>query len=169
MSIQQFSNTTLWLVAMLVAVAVGCDNSTKMGTTAQNTNTKTSSGSGHSDSECHHGPNGGDIFEIEGQDFVGELGYNKSNDVITIYLLNKDEETPHPIKADSIVVNYTGGKEPESYTLAAVEKDANGMASAFALDSKPLSMIIFMPCEIVMKDGDQEIKVSLPKRHRHNH
>ncbi len=167
MKIQQLPNSALWVVATLLAVAVGCDNTLNVGPTAQNA--KTATGGGHGDSECHHGPNGGDIFEIEGQEFVGELGYNKSNDVITIYLLNKDEETPHPIKADSIIVNYTGGKEPESYTLAAVEKDADGKASAFALDSKPLSMIIFMPCEIVMKDGDQEITVNLSKRHRHNH
>lgn len=166
MKIQKLVNPALSAIAILLLAGLGCDSSANAGKTVQNTKMATG---GHSDSECHHGPNGGDIFEITGQDFVGELGYNKSNDVITIFLLNKDEETPHPIKADSIVVNYTGGKEPESYTLAAVEKDANGMASAFALDSKPLSMIIFMPCEIVMKDGDQEIKVNLPKRHRHNH
>jgi hypothetical protein len=120
-------------------------------------------------SECRHGPNGGDLFDIESHDIVGELGYNKTNNVITIFLLEADEATPYPIKADNIVVNYTGGKEPESYTLAAVDPTADGKSAEFALDSKPLSMVIFMPCEIVMQDGEKKITINLPKRHRHNH
>jgi hypothetical protein len=151
---------TLGVVLMVVS---GCSDNAN---TASNTSVATG---GDNHSECRHGPNGGDLFDIEGHEMVGELGYNKSNDVITIFLLQKDEETPRPIQAESIVVNYTGGKEPESYALTAVERDAKGMAAEFALDSKPLSMIVFMPCEIVMKDGDSEIKVNLPKRHRHNH
>ena len=116
-----------------------------------------------------HGPNGGDLFDFPNDDFVGELGYKSDNNVITVFLLANDEKAAKPIKADSITVNYKGGKEPETYVLEAVNKTADGMASQFALDSKPLSLAVFMGCEIVLKDGDKEIVVNLPKMERHNH
>ncbi len=167
----------LAFAALFAFIVAGCDSGTST------TRAKTGSGSakkGANDDHDHdhdhakqkhsgHGPNGGDLFDFPNDDFVGELGYKSDNNVITIYLLSPDEKAAKPIKADSIAVNYKGGKEPEAYVLEAVNKTLEGMASQFALDSKPLSLAIFMGCEIVLKDGDKEIVVNLPKRERHNH
>ncbi len=115
-----------------------------------------------------HGPKGGHVF-----DFAGDSGkkleftYSKNNNVIKIFVMDKDSKET-PVAAPSMSVRYKMGATPVTFELAAVEA-VDGKTSQFMLDSEELSVAIFQGVDVVVKDGDQELVASIPAHERHEH
>ncbi len=86
---------TIIISLALSALLFSCDNSKKLPETTSTPNTTAvkPDDHGHDDHGHEHGPNGGDIKEIENAGYI-EYFLNEANATMTINLFQKDKKTP---------------------------------------------------------------------------
>ena len=76
---------------------------------------------GHDHGEHAHGPNGGELVELDGGAFHAEIGHDHEHGIIRVWVLGTDAKTPVAVEAP--VVNLTKGAVQLTLTGAAPIKD----------------------------------------------
>ena len=100
-------------------------------------------GHSHGEDDHHdhvHGPNGGELFDIDGMDAKGEWVGKYDQNIIVLHILDAEGVDPHPVKADKLTLHFTKGKSPKTFEVPAVSPDENGMTSEFQLQDEELVM-----------------------------
>lgn len=76
---------------------------------------------GHDHAGHAHGPNGGELLDLDGGAYHLELGHDHENGIIRVWVLAADAKTAVPVEAP--VVNLTKGAVQFTLTGAAPVKD----------------------------------------------
>jgi hypothetical protein len=86
-----------------------------------------------------HGPHGGDLVELGGDDYHAEVVHGDDGSV-TVYILDGAAASTVAIDATELNINVTHDGQPEQFTLAASPEavDAEGMSSRFVSNDAEL-------------------------------
>ena len=134
----------------------------------------------HADDHDHHheahGPHGGHIIELGGEDYHAELTFDADSRKLTAFLLAADMKTPLPADADSVSVRLQVGDATEEVTLAAQpqEGDGEGKASQFTMTEATLPESIKdaedLQGEVVVSIGGTQYRGKISHDHEgHDH
>lgn len=132
----------------------------------------------HGDMHDHahaHGPHGGHIIELGGEDYHAELTFDAASRKLTVYLLESDVKTPLPVDAASLAVRLKIGEETQELTLAAtpLEGETEGKASQFVLVEGSVPESIKdeedLHGQIVVSFGGQQYRGEITHDHGHHH
>ena len=154
----------LLVLAALAVFVSGCDYSAQ-----QAAKGKVDDGHGHSHDDGHdhgedadhdhpaHGPNGGHLFAVDSPDYQVEWCKFKDNNVIKMYLLDKDGKSVAE-KVTSFKVIPTAGSDQTPFELVAEAADGEGKASVFSLDDQGLCIAIPLGVDLEIAMGDKVLK-----------
>jgi len=123
------------------------------------------------------GPHGGHIAELEGSDLHIEWVHEDEEDLLTIYVLDKDAKKLAPVEAKElqVVVTVAGEteKSPLVFKLPAVEPQGDPpKASKFEIKSDELLVHLEIEENDIQLKGDfggQAISAKLEHDHDHDH
>jgi hypothetical protein len=81
------------------------------------------------------GPHGGHLIELGDEEYHAELVFDEETRKTTVYILDAEAKSPHPIQAQTIDLDLDGDDGEIELTLAAspLENDGEGMSSRFEL------------------------------------
>ena len=142
------------LVVAFALVTLGCDNkkdstdSTDKGSTAS---------LDHDHHDHHHGPNGGQPFEFDNEDYKGEVVGSKDNQVVQFYLLTKDQGNAS-LKVDKFVVTPLAGNDATPHELASEKADDEGKSHIYSLDNQDLRIAVPLGVSVEVVAGDLQLK-----------
>lgn len=164
------------LVALGLFVVSGCD------TPAGNnkTSNKTASGEKHDHAHDHdhdhageehaaHGPNDGHVFKLTPADLSAEWTHSSANDIIKVFVLNKESKSNQAVKCDKVVITPLSGNDTTPFVLPAVAPNANGETAEFMLDNKQLNMAMTLGVKVEIKVGDQTYTGEIAPHAPHDH
>jgi hypothetical protein len=77
------------------------------------------------------GPHGGVVFDIAGGKYHGEFKPDHVKKEATVWILGLDEQTPTPVKADTIRLVVSNTNPKIEIDLLPTDKGADGSASTF--------------------------------------
>ena len=147
--------TALLSVGSLIALS-GCSNKPAAAPAAAN-------------GEHHHhvhGPHEGELIEIGNEEYHAELLMGDNN-MVTIYVLDKEGKQPVPIAAEPIVIAMVVNAKPVDFTLDAKpqEGDPAGKSSRFESTKPELGVALAneeAKRELKLKIGENEYKTPFP-------
>ncbi|MFM7739621.1 MAG: hypothetical protein ACKO9H_09475, partial [Planctomycetota bacterium] len=122
-------NLVLPLCALSLFIISGCDNPAAS-TAKPNSNPKAADKHDHDHDHDHkegdhdhdaHGPNGGHTFELTPNDLAAEWTHSSSNNIIKVFVLNKDGKANEAVKCDKVVITPLSGNNTTPFELPAVE------------------------------------------------
>ncbi len=140
------------LVVAFALVTLGCDNK-------KNTPEKGSTAShDHDHHDHHHGPNMGQLFDFDNEDYKGEVVVSQDNQVVRFYLLTKDQGNAS-LKVDKFVVTPLAGNDATPHELAAEKADDEGKSHIYSLDNQDLRIAVpFVGVSVEVVAGDLQLK-----------
>lgn len=155
-------------------IASGCDSKSTA---------KTNQGKSPANNEAHHhddhadhdhdhpahGPNDGHLIELTPNDLHAEWTHSSSNDIIKVFILDKDGKKNQPIKADQVTITPSTGSNPAPFKLTAVAPDANGETAEFMLDSDQLNLAMSLGVKVEFQVGDKKYQGEIPPHAPHDH
>ncbi len=181
--------STLFLSVGVLVLFSGCDNTSKdsaTGGTPSTTSKHDDHDHDHGDADHDHGDEDHDHADhddhamphtspvhkghpiaVSGGEFGAEWCHSSSNDVIDIYVLNKEGTADMPIKAESIKVRQKNVEDPETFELAAVEPDAEGRTAHFSLDSQRLNIAMTQGVEVIFEFDGKTATAEIPPHKAH--
>lgn len=116
-----------------------------------------------------HGPNDGHVFKLTPADLSAEWTHSSANDIIKVFVLNKDAKANQAIKADKVVITPLSGNDVTPFDLPAVAPNANGETAEFMLDSKQLNVAMTLGVKVEIKVGDKTYTGEIPPHAPHDH
>ncbi len=88
----------------------------------------------HAEEHAHdHGPHGGHVVELGGEDYHAEVVFDAATRKLTVYLLGADLKTPLPVEAENLAARLKIGEQTQEFLLAAApqEGEEGGKSSRF--------------------------------------
>jgi hypothetical protein len=164
----------LALVALGLFIVAGCDNPAGN----NKTNNKAASGEKHDHDHDHdhaahehaaHGPNDGHVFKLSPADLSAEWTHSSANDIIKVFVLDKDSKTNQAVKCDKVVITPMSGNDTTPFELPAVAPNPNGETAEFMLDSKQLNVAMTLGVKVEVKVGDKTYTGEIPPHAPHDH
>lgn len=170
----------LALVALGLFIVAGCDNAGS----GNNKTNKTAAGDkhdhahgdhdhadhAHGDHEhAAHGPNDGHIFKLTPADLSAEWTHSSANDIIKVFVLDKDAKNNQAIKCDKVTITPLSGNDTTPFELPAVAPNANGETAEFMLDSKQLNVAMTLGVKVEIKVGDKTYTGEIAPHAPHDH
>lgn len=128
MSAAQLSRTLLMGLCLAFPWLSGCGGSPQVRTFTSQDDVE------HADDHAHdHGPHGGHVVELGGEDYHAEVVFDAATRQLTVYLLGSDVKTPLAIEAENLSIRLKVGEETQELVLAAApqEGEGDGKASRF--------------------------------------
>lgn len=131
-------------------------------------------GDGHDHAEADHdhahsAVHGGHPIDFADAPFKAEWNHSNDNDIIEVFILNKEGTADMPIKAESITVRTTTGNDKETFSLPAENPSADGMSAHFRLDEQKLRMAMNLGVAVdVVHDGKTYTAI-IPPHAAHDH
>ena len=112
-----------------------------------------------------HGPNGGHLVELGGEDYHAEVVFDHDSRELTVYLLGSDAETAMPVSTETVTLNLQLDDGPASVELASAPLEgeyfrADGTTSRFTASGDAIPEAIHDEEDVhgsvvVMIDGQQ--------------
>jgi hypothetical protein len=164
----------LALVALGLLTVAGCDNPAGN----NKTNNKAASGEKHDHDHDHdhaahehaaHGPNDGHVFKLSPADLSAEWTHSSANDIIKVFVLDKDSKSNQAVKCDKVVITPMSGNDTTPFELPAVAPNPNGETAEFMLDSKQLNVAMTLGVKVEVKVGDKTYTGEIPPHAPHDH
>jgi hypothetical protein len=164
----------LALVALGLFTVAGCDNPAGN----NKTNNKAASGEKHDHDHDHdhaahehaaHGPNDGHVFKLSPADLSAEWTHSSANDIIKVFVLDKDSKSNQAVKCDKVVITPMSGNDTTPFELPAVAPNPNGETAEFMLDSKQLNVAMTLGVKVEVKVGDKTYTGEIPPHAPHDH
>jgi uncharacterized protein involved in copper resistance len=115
-----------------------------------------------------HGPNGGHMFELTPNDLSAEWTHSSSNNIIKVFILNKDGKANETVKCDKVVITPLSGNNTTPFELPAVEPK-DGASAEFMLDSKDLNVAMTLGVKVEIKVGDKTYSGKIAPHAPHDH
>ena len=122
----------LTIVALTGVLFTGCAKDAKEA--KKPVGTDSAGDHGHDDHGHVHGPHGGEVFEIEGQDFKIECAAKYGQNLVMFYIYEDDLKTSRKIKCEELTGSYSAG-EVKSVSIPAMDAE-EGMASRFEIQDE---------------------------------
>ncbi|MFM7117624.1 MAG: hypothetical protein ACKO0N_13395 [Planctomycetota bacterium] len=169
-------NLVLPLCALSLFIISGCDNPAAS-TAKPNSNPKAADKHDHDHDHDHkagdhdhdaHGPNGGHMFELTPNDLAAEWTHSSSNNIIKVFVLNKDGKANEAVKCDKVVITPLSGNNTTPFELPAVEPK-DGASAEFMLDSKDLNVAMTLGVKVEVKVGDKTYSGKIAPHAPHDH
>jgi len=85
-----------------------------------------------------HGPHYGEWFELKGADLWGEARIRAGDNLVTIYIYDKDQKTLKKIVADKLVASIAG--KDSTIEIPAKQTDDGGATNEFEIVDEQLVM-----------------------------
>jgi hypothetical protein len=82
-----------------------------------------------------HGPNEGELIEVGNDEYHAELVLGENN-IVTIFVLDKDAKKPVPIAAEPITINMVVNSSPVEFTLSPKPLDGEAAGQSSRFESK---------------------------------
>lgn len=171
----RFLNLVLPLCALSLFIISGCEK--PAGPTGKPTNGKAADKHDHDDANHAnhadhdhpaHGPNGGHMFALTPNDLSAEWTHSSSNDIIKVFVLNKEGKANSPVKCDKVVITPLSGNNTTPFELPAVEPK-DGASAEFMLDSKELNVAMTLGVKVEVKAGDKTYTGEIAPHAPHDH
>lgn len=168
----------LTVLALALFAASGCDNPSAQSANKPAGNNKAADKHDHDhDDHKHddhaghaaHGPNDGHMFTLSPDDLTAEWTHSSSNDIIKVFVLNKEGKANQPIKCEQVTITPLSGNDVTPFNLPAVEPNANGEAAEFMLDSKQLNVAMTLGVKVEFKVGDKTYSGEIAPHAPHDH
>ena len=122
-----------------------------------------------------HGPHGGHIVELGGEEYHAEITLDPQSRKLTVYLLGKDVKTPLPVDAASLAVRLVIGGEKQEIVLSPTPQagDGEGLSSVFAMAEGAVPESIHdaedLQGEVVVSIGGKQYRGDITHDHGHDH
>lgn len=164
------------LCALSLFVFGGCDKPTTGTPTKPTANNKAADDHDHDhadhDHAAHeqpvHGPNDGHMFKLTPSDLTAEWTHSSSNNIIKVFVLNKEGKANQAVKCEKVVITPLSGNNTTPFELPAVEPK-DGAAAEFMLDSKDLNVAMTLGVKVEVKDGDKTYTGQIAPHAPHDH
>lgn len=170
----RFLKLALPLCALSLFIFSGCDKPAASNA-KPNANTKTADKHDHDHDHEHadhdhpaHGPNGGHMFKLTPDDLSAEWTHSSSNDIIKVFVLNKEGKANAAVKCDKVVITPVSGNNTTPFELPAVEPK-DGASAEFMLDSKDLNVAMTLGVKVEIKVGDKSYVGEIAPHAPHDH
>jgi hypothetical protein len=169
-------NLVLPLCALSLFIVSGCDKPAASNA-KPNSSTKAADKHDHDHDHDHkegdhdhaaHGPNGGHMFELTPNDLSAEWTHSSSNNIIKVFVLNKDGKANEAVKCDKVVITPLSGNNTTPFELPAVEPK-DGASAEFMLDSKDLNVAMTLGVKVEVKVGDKTYAGQIAPHAPHDH
>ncbi len=121
------------------------------------------------DHATHSAVHGGHMIDFGDAPFMAEWNHSNDNDIIEVFILNKEGTADLPIKAESITIRTTSGNEPESFSLPAEKPAADGTSAHFRLDEQKLRLAMTLGVEVEVAHDGKSHKATIPPHAAHDH
>lgn len=129
----------------------------------------------HADDHAHdHGPHGGHVVELGGEDYHAEVVFDAASRKLTVYLLGSDVKSALPVESESLSVRLKVGEETQEIVLTATpqEGEGDGKASRFTLVEGSLPESIKdaedLHGEVVVSFGGTQYRGEITHDHHHH-
>ena len=170
-------------MALFCFCLAGCDNggnsvknSQKDGNDAHAHDHDDSHDHSHDDHDDHAaegklgplGPNGGHQIPFDNKEMNAEWVHYNDNDIIRVVILDPSGKENRPIKAESVTIRRTKGKD-EGFTLIAEEPDENGATDKYMLDDKNLAIAMVLGVTVEVKMDGKTYAGKIPPHEPHSH
>ena len=128
-------NLAIWTLAAGVSLWLAGCNSTEPSSSDGSGTTADSHDHGHEGHDHAHdhaekGPHGGDIMVIGKEEYHAEWKLDEESGAVMFYILDAEAKNEVPIAGEKIEIEVTGGTEPKTYELHAVNPSADDMKTA---------------------------------------
>ncbi len=114
------------------------------------------------------GPHGGHTESFDQPGYAFEWIHDDDKQLVRIVILDEAKKEAVKVAAESVTITCDKGREPQTFTLPAVEADADGKASEFSLEDGQLIVALQMGVNVkVSIDGTEFTKTLEPHDHHH--
>lgn len=128
----------------------------------------------HASDHPEHGPNGGHVAKLSGDEYNIEWAHDDEAGLVTIYLLDKDLKNVAESDAKELLIETKVGDKTESYTLPLVPSESETAKSTrFELADKTLLTSLLMTEGVTntvkVTVGGKELQANIKHDASHEH
>jgi|GEM_PF-3896031 len=123
----------------------------------------------HAAADSHSKVHGGHPISFGDAGFSAEWKHSSNNDIIDVYILNKEGTADMPIKAASITIRQATGENPESFELAAVGPNENGETAHFQRDDQRLNTAMSLGVVVEVTFNGETKTATIAAHQAHDH